>query len=1504
MKSVHEIIDFLHSCLSGDRQNRRKQSRSRQSLGYAEAVEQRLLLTADLKDALYDVAVLQNIAADEQVSSYFLRFETAQDTAQLTEATGASSIEPSVFVTNGYTLDFNQGLTLQEAADAFSALPDFDYLHPNILVQLVPEAALNDTLYGTLWNWNNTGQGGGVAGIDVNIEPAWDDYSGLGVTIGIVDEGIETGHEDLVDNVNTTIDFDWNGQDNDPNPVGTGENHGTSVAGVAAARGNNNLGVAGAAYEAEIVGLRLIAGPVSDQDIAEALSHRTDIIDIYNNSWTPGARDALSQMGPQTAAAIRDSAINGRGGLGTIGVYSAGNGGINSNNNYSLYNNSRYTISVAALGNDGVRASYSTPGAVVNVTAPSGGGTLGLSSTDRTGALGYSQTNYANDLAGTSFSSPLVAGVIALMLEANPGLSYRDVADILAHTSDLVDSSNADWLQNGAGLWVNHSYGFGLINADAAVRAAETHIPLAPEVTFSTGVQTVGVAIPDNGAAVTATVTVASGDAIDSLEYVEVVLNADHQFIGDLEIILTSPAGTPSVLAEVRAGDAGTAYANRVLSTIRNWDESSEGTWTLSLRDGAANDVGTFNSFELRFYGTNDPPPGPVAIQSGGNTTVTDSGQTDTFDVVLSAQPASNVVLNVTSQDTGEVTVSTPQLTFTPANWDVPQTVTVAGVFDLTGDGNQITDVVVSVLAGQSDPAFSSALDAVVKVTSIDDDQFFPGKPVVTAPVGISPTDTPAFLWTSAQNATSYSLTITNVVTGVVVTQVSGLNGTTYTFPDPFIDGVYSTVVTAVNAQGQSNVSAPVLFAIGIPQIPVAPTVTAPGIGETVLTSTPEIRWLPVAAAFEYEVFARSGGTTFQETVTGTDVGNGMLGHTLAQAFSEGAATVQVRGLNALGQAGPWSDPVDFIVDAVLRPERPVITNPSVAVTQNAFPNFQWTAPGGNTYQLWVGKVPTTSGTGTAATVNNRVINLTGHSNRFYTHFIALRNGDYVAWVRSFNTAGEPSEWSAPVSFAVDVPVPATPVITNYRPNNGTQPTLEWATSGDDYTPGTTFHVWVNNLSTGQTQAVNVTGLTSNTYTFTSPLTQGRYASWVQATSAVGGVSSWSPRFDFTIDIAAPGRPTMTGPISPDGATTVQTEFPTFIWTAADNAATYDLWVNHIETGTTRIIREVGITGTTFSSTDALPEGNFRAWVRAFNSAGEVGEWSSPYNFAIDVPGPARPTITGPAPNAVGSVTSASPTVSWFALGGAASYNLQLQALPSNTTLIDRTGIIGNQFVIPLTLNEQSYQVRVQGVNSVGELSNWSDWYTFRVDVPNATTPIAFLPEGTVTRSLVTFQWQHSSDSVQYEILVRDLLNQESITFRVETFDVDPTLNRAVYSATLNDGTYRYWVRALNSQGTASAWSNSKAFVVNTVASLETEDKSVGPQIALTSLTREDVVQQSPQQSQPRQQFDQRQAVESADGQVPTAVAKQHDAVHADLVVIMAEFADPAALMILDEHQS
>ncbi|MEQ9409622.1 MAG: hypothetical protein RIK87_17940 [Fuerstiella sp.] len=901
---------------------------------------------------------------------------------------------------------------------------------------------------------------------------------------------------------------------------------------------------------------------------------------------------------------------------------------------------------------------------------------------------------------------------------------------------------------------------------------------------------------------------------------------------------------------------------------------------------------------------------GSLVVTPQTGLSVSDLGNTATFDVSLGRQPLSDVTVTVSSGDLTEVTGLPTTLVFTPANWDTVQTVTLTGVADGVADGTQSTVVTIGIDDASSDASFSTVKDVQLTVLSVDDDGTLPQKPVFTSPSQRPATSSPLFEWNPVINGRTYSLTVTNFFTGAIVQQISDLAIPRHTFATPFLNGVYEATVQGFNASGTAGpVSDPLLFAVGQPAIPTAPSITAPLAGSVITVNTPSIEWTASAGASEYELYILASGEVTRVTVPGVDIGGGTLAYTPTSPLKEGFNSVWIRAINPFGEAGAWSSAIGFTVDAFPAPGRPIITSPVVTTTTTATPTFSWVASGARSYELWVNELP---GGASNVLAPTRVIHVTDYLDTTYTHFAPLNNGTHRVWVRSVNAAGEKSEWSAAQTFNVNVPLPLFPVLSQIGTTEDQTPTFRWNTdTGDAFGSGTTFTLWVNNLTTGEARVILESGLTATSYTPSTALPQGRYAAWVQAVSAVGTKSAWSDRIVVTIDQPAPGRPTMTGPVAATGVTAVETDKPAFTWTAAPDAASYELWVNHLDSNTVRIIHETNVTGTSYTPVLGLPEGRYRAWVRAFNAAGEVGTWSQALSFELDVPTPAQPVITGPSVNAVGSVIDPSPTITWSVSVPASSYELQLELVSTGTLVLDETGIAAAQFTVPFQLQETTYRVRVRGVNSANETGLYSEWSSFRIDVPNATTPIALSPVGTVTNSDVTFQWQHTDDNIRYEILVRDLLRQESITYQAFTFELDLSQNIAVTTRTLSNGTYRFWVRAFNSQGTASSWSNSLSFTVdNTVTALDRvdngDDEGSRRLIALTSLMA------TPQQPDNRpttaQWSDQAFPIEHPDAEatVQEQVSRPDragDVLPGDDLVeaVMARLADPSESLELEE---
>jgi subtilisin-like proprotein convertase family protein len=487
------------------------------------------------------------------------------------------------------------------------------------LVALAPDPLLEN-------QWHLKGPSEEVAG--ANVRSVWSFVTGVGATIGIVDDGLQRTHPDLVANYVAALSHDFNNNDPDPSPSSSNR-HGTAVAGVAAAVGDNGIGVSGAAPDSGLAGLRLISAPASDADEAAALGHEPQAIDILNNSWGPSDDGAtLEGPGPLTVAAMANAAVNGRGGLGRLLVWAAGNGlSALDNCNFDGYANSRFTIAVGALSDAGAQANYSEPCAAMFVTAPSNGGARAITTTDLQGATGYSSTDYTNSFGGTSSAAPLVSGIIGLLLSHNPALTRRDVEHILASSSVQVKPADPGWTTGPYPH--NEKFGFGKIDAGAAVAMAGNWSPVGPEVATPLFTHNLSVPIPDdNTVGVTDSIVLNSTYNNFEVERVEVDFNASHEYRGDLVVTLTSPSGVQSHLATIRPADGGTQFANWRFSSVRHWGETAAGTWTLRVSDRAAGLVGTWNGWKLRLYGTQGctyalSPPSASFASAGGSGSLT-----------------------------------------------------------------------------------------------------------------------------------------------------------------------------------------------------------------------------------------------------------------------------------------------------------------------------------------------------------------------------------------------------------------------------------------------------------------------------------------------------------------------------------------------------------------------------------------------------------------------------------------------------------------------------------------------------------------------------------------------------------------------------------------------------------------------------------------------------------------------------------------------------------------
>ena len=494
-------------------------------------------------------------------------------------------------------------------------------------------------LFNDQWYLKNTGQRGS-SGIDINVTPLWTEYSGKGVIVAVNDSGMDLTHPDLVANVLANLTFDTANNTTGQGFKQADSSHGT-VVGSIIGMSNNNIGGIGIAYEA-----KLVAGLALGSNISYAslfLANLASGAGVSCNSWgrDPAFSENFSDGGLASDQAWNEAMLRcvteARGGLGMVIAVSGGNERPN-NADTALTNftGARYTIAVGAMDNLGNVTSYSTPGASLLISAPGGVGSesqssntgYGIVAADVAGSAGFNTTggvagDYAYQNEGTSYSGPMVAGVAALMLQANPKLGFRDISTILAMTARQTDSTNSSWVATSGSTWnmggmhFSRDYGYGLLDAKSAVRLAESwniEAGTAANWKSADAVAAPGdIVIPENISGISVTAQMAANI---SVERVEVLMELDASAPSQLRATLRSPGGTNITLfdgpltRELADGAPNTALSESAWPGVFSvgatafLGEQSAGTWTIALFDKVTGITATYKSATVRVWGS------------------------------------------------------------------------------------------------------------------------------------------------------------------------------------------------------------------------------------------------------------------------------------------------------------------------------------------------------------------------------------------------------------------------------------------------------------------------------------------------------------------------------------------------------------------------------------------------------------------------------------------------------------------------------------------------------------------------------------------------------------------------------------------------------------------------------------------------------------------------------------------------------------------------------------
>lgn len=395
-----------------------------------------------------------------------------------------------------YRATFSTPIEALEAANNLHSRSDIQYSHPDFILPKVFRSTASmsvpeDEFYSQQWHLANTGQADGKAGADSKASDAWAITKGSPeVKIAVIDGGFEVDHPDffgswqtnLLEIAGDNLDNDRNGFVDDvlgwnfwmnSNNVEDGAftDHGTSVAGIVASP-INNRGIVGVCPGCRM--FPLVIGSQSSEDAAAFYYAKQQNAAIITNSWGYAVGTPTTDI---VVEAISEVAKTGRKGLGTLILFAMNN--INQDDCVGPtpdISSLEDVIAVSGASNQDKKVSYSAWGDCMEILAPTFEyERAGIVTTDRRGRFGYNDgqtttnlphADYTNTFGGTSAATPIVAGVLGLMLSIKPDLTRQEALGILLSSADKINPEVAKYdPQTG----FSRSYGYGRVNAHKAL---------------------------------------------------------------------------------------------------------------------------------------------------------------------------------------------------------------------------------------------------------------------------------------------------------------------------------------------------------------------------------------------------------------------------------------------------------------------------------------------------------------------------------------------------------------------------------------------------------------------------------------------------------------------------------------------------------------------------------------------------------------------------------------------------------------------------------------------------------------------------------------------------------------------------------------------------------------------------------------------------------------------------------------------------------------------------
>lgn len=659
-----------------------------------------------------------------------------------------------------------------------------------------------------------------------------------------------------------------------------------------------------------------------------------------------------------------------------------------------------------------------------------------------------------------------------------------------------------------------------------------------------------------------------------------------------------------------------------------------DGSRSLPIRASAA----SFEPGVLTIEIVDDDFASLKTVESSGSTVVTRSGSADSFTAQLRTQPTGDVVFDVISQNPNGVVPDTHRLTFTASNWDSPQTVTVTGTDDNSMGVMEVVITIV-VIPELSASEYESVAATNVVVSLVDAGAT---DPLILGPQGRTLRDPVTYRWIPVEGAESYDVYVER-------TEDSG---------NPILETTVtdSSFVAAQQGIGSYRFWVRANFA------------TAPSsawIGETYQISTsanilpvpyfaddtrPELFWDSVPGATAYQISITNRTTGQSGLVNRSDLTT--TSFVPDNDFTFGEHRIWVRALGTNGFAADWSAPVDYFVG-------PSLLTPTTSTFERT-PTFLWSSvDGADSHEIYIRR-PDGSSLVESGLADS------------YQPTQELSIGRHVWWVRASTAAGQKGPWSQPSETFIGGRTTLTEIGTTAE----AAPAFQWA----DVEGAVEYELFLNRTDVSQ----HVYSMRLDTTSWRSTiLPDGEYTAWVRPIDDLGEAGLWSPALAFEVQAAQTS--TVVEPSRRQFVSFFDT--PQLSWSASTAAVSYDVFIHDGLSGS----QHSGIRQTSWTA-PALSAATASWWVRAVDSAGNVGAWS--FGATIDTTG--RPATNPPVIDG-----AAAAVFTWTAVEGADRYILQIDNLSTGQTQVIREEqLTAPTFTTPTGLPSGNYRFWVRAIRN------------------------------------------------------------------------------------------------------------------------------------------------------------------------------------------------------------